>query len=41
VRRRGGHAPEELVAVADAVTEMRDRNHAFDRGVRVVRGIDF
>jgi cob(I)alamin adenosyltransferase len=37
----GRDAPEELVAVADTVTEMRNRKHAFDRGVRAIRGIDF
>jgi iron complex transport system ATP-binding protein len=37
----GRDAPEALVAVADTVTEMRSRKHAFDRGVRAIRGIDF
>jgi cob(I)alamin adenosyltransferase len=37
----GRDAPEELVACADTVTEMRSRKHAFDRGVRAIRGIDF
>jgi cob(I)alamin adenosyltransferase len=37
----GRDAPEELVACADTVTEMRNRKHAFDRGVRAIRGIDF
>lgn len=37
----GRDAPEELVRAADTVTEMRSRKHAFDRGVRAIRGIDF
>jgi cob(I)alamin adenosyltransferase len=30
-----------LVAVADTVTEMRNVRHAYDRGVRAKRGIDY
>jgi cob(I)alamin adenosyltransferase len=30
-----------LIALADTVTEMRKVKHAFDRGVRAIRGIDF
>jgi iron complex transport system ATP-binding protein len=37
----GRDAPEELVACADTVTEMRSRKHAFDQRVRAIRGIDF
>lgn len=37
----GRDAPEGLIAVADAVTEMRKMKHAFDEGVRAIRGIDF
>jgi cob(I)alamin adenosyltransferase len=37
----GRDAPAELVAVADTVTEMRPVKHAFERGVRAMRGIDF
>lgn len=37
----GRDAPEELVECADTVTEMRSRKHAFDSGVRAIRGIDF
>jgi cob(I)alamin adenosyltransferase len=37
----GRAAPAELVEVADTVTEMRSLKHAFDRGVRAIRGIDF
>ena len=37
----GRDAPPELVEVADTVTEMRSRKHAFDQGIRAMRGIDF
>ena len=37
----GRDAPTELVELADTVTEMRKQKHAFDRGVRAIRGIDF
>jgi cob(I)alamin adenosyltransferase len=37
----GRDAPAELVEVADTVTEMKKTKHAFDRGVRAIRGIDF
>jgi cob(I)alamin adenosyltransferase len=37
----GRDAPPELIAIADTVTEMRNEKHAFDRGVRAMRGIDF
>jgi cob(I)alamin adenosyltransferase len=37
----GRDAPAELVEIADTVTEMRNRKHAFDSGVRAIRGIDF
>ena len=30
-----------VVAAMHTVTEMRNRRHAFDRGVRAIRGIDF
>jgi len=36
----GRDAPEELVELADTVTEMTKIKHAFDRGVRAKRGID-
>lgn len=36
----GRDAPPELIAVADTVTEMVKVKHAFDRGVKVMRGID-
>ena len=37
----GREAPPELIDIADTVTEMRNRKHAFDRGVKAIRGIDF
>ncbi len=37
----GRCAPEELVARADLVTEMREVKHYFKRGVKARRGIEF
>jgi cob(I)alamin adenosyltransferase len=37
----GRDAPAELLEVADTVTEMRKVRHAYDKGVRAKRGIDF
>jgi len=37
----GRDAPEALVEAADTVTEMRKIRHAYDRGERARRGIDF
>jgi cob(I)alamin adenosyltransferase len=37
----GRDAPQELIQIADTVTEMLNRKHAFDRGIRAMRGIDF
>ena len=37
----GRDAPEALVDAADTVTEMVNVKHAFDRGVRALRGIDY
>lgn len=37
----GRDAPQELMDVADTVTEMRNHKHAFDDGIRAIRGIDF
>ena len=31
----------ELIELADTVTEMRNQKHAFDQGIRAIRGIDF
>jgi len=37
----GRDAPDELIELADTVTEMVKVKHAFDRGVMARRGIDF
>jgi cob(I)alamin adenosyltransferase len=37
----GRDAPAALVEVADTVTEMRSVKHAYDRGIRAKRGIDY
>ena len=37
----GRAAREELIAMADTVTEMRERKHAFKAGVRAQAGIEF
>jgi cob(I)alamin adenosyltransferase len=36
----GRDAPDAIVDLADTVTEMVNRKHAFDRGVAALRGID-
>jgi cob(I)alamin adenosyltransferase len=37
----GRNAPPGLVEIADTVTEMRNQKHAFDRGIKAMKGIDF
>jgi len=37
----GRDAPEELVEIADTVTEMRKVKHAYDSGIMARRGIDY
>lgn len=37
----GRDAPDEIVAVADTVTEMRNVKHAYERGISAMKGIDF
>jgi cob(I)alamin adenosyltransferase len=37
----GRNAPEELMAIADLVTEMKSVKHPFERGARAEPGIDF
>lgn len=37
----GRDAPQDLIAIADTVTEMVKVKHAFDRGVIARRGLDF
>src|SRR5437763_2426493 len=36
----GRDAPDELVEVADTVTEMRKVKHVYDRGVKAIKGIE-
>jgi cob(I)alamin adenosyltransferase len=37
----GRDAPAALIEVADTVTEMVKVRHAYDRGIRARRGLDF
>ncbi len=37
----GRDAPSALVAVADTATEMRNIKHAYDSGIRAMKGIDY
>jgi cob(I)alamin adenosyltransferase len=37
----GNHAKDELVQVADLVTEMREIKHPFKEGIKAKKGIDF
>ncbi len=37
----GRDAPEAIVAVADTATEMRVIKHAYDQGIRAMKGIEF
>jgi len=37
----GRNAPEEIVAIADCVTEMRDIKHPYRNGISAQKGIDF
>ncbi|MGH8999451.1 MAG: cob(I)yrinic acid a,c-diamide adenosyltransferase [Acidimicrobiia bacterium] len=37
----GRDAPGEIIEVADTVTEMRKVKHAYDKGIRAVKGIEY
>ena len=37
----GRDAPQELIDIADTVTEMREIKHAYSKGIRAKRGIDY
>ena len=37
----GNHARDEIVEIADLVTEMREIKHPFKSGIRAKKGIDF
>jgi cob(I)alamin adenosyltransferase len=37
----GRDAPAELVEIADTVTEMRMVKHAYEKGVRAMKGIEY
>jgi cob(I)alamin adenosyltransferase len=37
----GRDAPEELIAQADLVTEMREIKHPFSEGIKAQQGIEF
>jgi cob(I)alamin adenosyltransferase len=37
----GRNAPEEIVAIADGVTEMRDIKHPYRSGIPAQKGIDY
>jgi cob(I)alamin adenosyltransferase len=37
----GRNAPQEIIDVADTVTEMAKNKHAFDKGIKAEQGIEF
>jgi cob(I)alamin adenosyltransferase len=37
----GRDAPEELIQIADTVTEMRKVKHAYDEGIKAIKGIEY
>jgi cob(I)alamin adenosyltransferase len=37
----GNHASEEIITLADLVTEMKEIKHPYKKGIKAKRGIDF
>jgi cob(I)alamin adenosyltransferase len=37
----GNHACEEIISLADLVTEMKEIKHPYKKGIKAKRGIDF
>jgi len=37
----GNYAKEEVIEVADLVTEMKEIKHPFQKGIKAKEGIDF
>ncbi len=37
----GRHCPQDLIDLADTVTEMGNLKHAYDKGIGAVKGLDF
>jgi len=37
----GNHAKDEIIEIADLVTEMKEIKHPFQQGIKAKKGIDF
>ncbi len=37
----GRDAPEELIEIGDTVTEMRKVKHAYDQGIKAIKGVEY
>jgi cob(I)alamin adenosyltransferase len=37
----GNHAPNEIINIADLVTEMNEIKHPYQKGIKAKRGIDY
>ena len=37
----GNYAKDEIIEIADLVTEMREIKHPFQKGIKAKKGIDF